>query len=351
MEKVIKQCVGIDCAKEKLDVSFAVMNSSFDSSILSTTVFTNDRAGWKKMIKWAEQLETKDLQTHFVIEATGVYHEQVCLYLFLLHRQISVLLPNKVKKFAGTLKIKTVNDRVSAQTIAQMGIEKKLDSWQPPHEVFNLLRQLTRERHQLIEEKTQILCELHAEQSGAWPNKKSIQRMKQRINLILKQIVETENEMKEQVNEHPWLKEKLAHVCSIPGIGFLTAVTVVAETNGFNLVRNKKQLVSYAGLDVIEKESGSSVRGKPRISRRGNKQIRRAMYFPAFSAIRAKSKMHHLYDRLEAKHGIKMKAAVAVQRKLLELMFLLWKKNEFYIENYDIKKLEQPKKAALIEMA
>ena len=175
--------------------------------------------------------------------------------------------------------------------------------------------------------------------------------MKQRINLILKQIAEIENEMKEQVNEHPWLKEKLAHLCSIPGIGFLTAVTVVAETNGFNLVRSKKQLVSYAGLDVIEKESGSSVRGKPRISRRGNKQIRRAMYFPAFSAIRTKSKMHHLYDRLEAKHGIKMKAAVAVQRKLLELMFLLWKKNEVYIENYDIKKLEQPKKAALIEMA
>jgi len=267
------------------------------------------------------------------------------------NKQISVLLPNKVKKFAGTLKTKTVNDRVSSQTIAQMGLEKNLDDWQPPHEIFNLLRQLTRERHQLVEERTQILCELHAEESGAWPNKRSIQRMKQRIKLIEKQIDEIKRELIETVNKHPWLKQKLDQLCSIPGIGFLTAVTITSETNGFNLVRNKKQLASYAGLDVIEKQSGSSVRGKPRISRRGNKHVRRAMYFPAFSAKRVESKMQQLFERIEARNGIKMKAAVAVQRKLLELMYTLWKKNEKYDPNYELKKLEQPKKAALIEMA
>lgn len=349
MEKMIKQSVGIDCSKDKLDVSFAIMDDSFESYFLSTTVFSNDRAGWARLNKWVDKLSNDELPIRFVIEATGVYHESVCMYLFMLGKKISILLPNKVKKFAGTLKSKTVNDRVSAQTIAQMGLEKKLDDWQPPHDVFNLLRQLTRERNQLLEEKTQILCELHAEKSGAWPNKRSIHRMKQRIKLIEKQIDEIEKELIEAVNKHPWLKQKLSDLCSIPGIGFLTAVTVVSESNGFNLVRNKKQIVSYAGLDVIEKQSGSSVRSKTRISRKGNKHIRRAMYFPAFSAKR-RGKMNQLFSRIEGRSGIKMKAAVAVQRKLLELMYILWKKNERFDPDYDVKKLEQPK-AALIEMA
>jgi len=350
MEKVIKQSVGIDCSKETLDVSFSIMNDLFESQFLSTTVFSNDKAGWAKLNKWADKLRDEGLPIQFVIEATGVYHESVCMYLFMLGKKISVLLPNKVKKFAGTLKTKTVNDRVSAQTIAQMGLEKKLDDWQPPHEVFNLLRQLTRERNQLVEEKTQILCEQHAEKSGAWPNKRSIQRMKQRIRLIEKQIDEIEKELVEVVDQSPWLKQKLNDLCSIPGIGFLTAVTVSSETNGFNLIRNKKQLVSYAGLDVIEKQSGSSVKRKTKISRKGNKHIRRAMYFPALSAKR-KGKMNEFYSRIEARNGIKMQAAVAVQRKLLELMYILWKKNERFDPNYKVKKLEQLNRAALIEMA
>ena len=350
MEKVIKQSVGIDCSKDKLDVSFSIMNDSFESLFLSTTIFSNDRAGWTKLNKWADKLCNEELPIRFVIEATGVYHESISMYLFMLGKKISVLLPNKVKNFAGTLKAKTVNDRVSAQTIAQMGLEKKLDDWQPPHEVFNLLRQLTRERNQLIEEKTQILCELHAEKSGAWPNKRSIHRMKQRVKLIEKQVDEIEKELIEAVNKDPWLKQKLNDQCSVPGIGLLTAVTVVSETNGFNLVRNKKQLVSYAGLDVIEKQSGSSVKRKTRISRKGNKYLRKAMYFPALSAKR-KGKMNELFSRIEARNGIKMQAAVAVQRKLLELMYILWKKNERFDPNYEVKKLEQLNKAALIEMA
>src|SRR6185436_16002358 len=102
------------------------------------------------------------------------------------------------------------------------------------------------------------------------------------------------------------------------------------ETNGFDLIRNKRQLASYAGFDVKEKESGTSVKSIPKISKRGNKYLRKAMHLPALAAIRHDERFKAVFVRLMSKHDIKMKAAVAVQRKLLELMYTLFKKQIAY---------------------
>ena len=89
------------------------------------------------------------------------------------------------------------------------------------------------------------------------------------------------------MKEDPEMKQLLIILCSIPGVGLLTAATVLAETNGFDLIRNKRQLTSYAGLDVKEKQSGTSVKGKPRISKKGNKYLRKAMHLPALDSYKA----------------------------------------------------------------
>src|SRR6266700_6766361 len=123
-------------------------------------------------------------------------------------------------------------------------------------------------------------------------------------------------------------------ICSLPGVSLLTAATILAETNGFELIRNKKQLTSYAGLDVKEKESGTSVKGKARISKKGNKYLRKAMHFPALTAIRHDKRFKAIFARLVDKHGIKMKAAVAVQRKLLEMTYIIYKTNNRYDKDY-----------------
>jgi transposase len=120
----------------------------------------------------------------------------------------------------------------------------------------------------------------------------------------------------------------------LPGVGLLTAAIVLAETNGFELIRNKKQLTSYAGLDVREKQSGTSVKGKPRISKKGNKHLRKAMHLPALAAIRCDERYKAIFTRLISKHGIKMKATVAVQRKLLELIYTLFKSTQRYDKDY-----------------
>jgi transposase len=115
----------------------------------------------------------------------------------------------------------------------------------------------------------------------------------------------------------------------------------LAETNGFELIRNKRQLTSYAGFDVKEKQSGTSVRGKARISKRGNRYLRKAMHLPALTAIKHSDRFKAIFLRLVSKHGIKMKAAVAVQRKLLEMIYTIYKTKTLYNEDYLKMKCEQ----------
>lgn len=129
---------------------------------------------------------------------------------------------------------------------------------------------------------------------------------------------------------------------TIPGLGELTAVIILAETNGFELIRNKKQLTSYAGMDIKEKQSGTSVKGKPRLSKKGNKHIRRAMHLPSLAAVRHNQIYKKVYARLVSKHGIKMKALIAIQRKLLELSYILVKNQSVFDPNYEEKR--EPKK-------
>ena len=352
MEKRIKQSIGIDCAKDELVCAFGIMNESFEEVILANTTFKNSPAGFEKLLKWKEKLSKPDSEVSIVIEATGVYHERIALYLFEHACKISVVLPNKMKAFGQTLEGKTVNDKECAKIIARFGLEKKLNLWQPPHEVFNKLRQLTRERDQLIIELTMKKNQLHAEISGAWANEGSVKRTKQVLKMLCAQIKEIEKEIKDLIGSNSWLKEKIKKLCSIKGVGTLTAATVVGETNGFNLIRNKSQLVSYAGLDVVEKESGTSVKHKTRISKKGNKYLRKCLHFPALSSIKHYSHSKNLFKRIVSKSGIKMKGAVAVQRKLLVLMYVLWKKDEFFNPDYNSIKEEEPHQGeALHELA
>ena len=152
--------------------------------------------------------------------------------------------------------------------------------------------------------------------------------------LLDKQEKEIKEELADIIKTDADVKRIVLLICTIPGIGLLTAATVLGETNGFELIRNKRQLTSYAGLDVREKQSGTSVKGKPCISKKGNKHLRKAMHLPALSAIRHNERFKAIFARLVGKHGIKMKTAVAIQRKLLEMMYTLFKNNMPYDENY-----------------
>lgn len=135
--------------------------------------------------------------------------------------------------------------------------------------------------------------------------------------------------MKKLIEGSTELKRKIAFITSIPGIAEYSAAVLVAETQGFAHIHSIKQLASYAGYDVVQRESGTSVKGKTRISKKGNSYLRAALYFPAMVACRYNPAMKLFYERVNAKHTSKMIGQVAVQRKLLALAYTLWK-NEMY---------------------
>ena len=122
------------------------------------------------------------------------------------------------------------------------------------------MQQLTRERDQIVQERSIIKNQIHAENAEALPNERSMERMQARIRFLNSQEKEIKEDINSIVNENPDLKQIIDRVTTIPGVGELTAVVVLAETNGFELIRNKSQLSSYAGLDVKEKQSGTSVK-------------------------------------------------------------------------------------------
>lgn len=346
IKRLLKQVVGIDVAQKELVVSLGNMDEEASTNIYAYKTFLNNEKGFMALILWVKKQTVEAFPLRYVMEATGVYHESLAYFLSNKTYQVSIVMPNKITNFFRTLEIKTVTDKSMSEAIALFGLEKKLDNWVQPKKVFRELRQITRERDQLIAERTILKNQLHAEEVEAYPSVKTVLRIKVRIKMANAQLNETMAEIKESIKEDVELNQAVALMTTIPGIGVLTSAVIMAETNGFELIRSTSQLSSYAGFDVKEKESGTSVKGKSRISKRGNRHLRKAMYMPALAAIRHSERYKAIFVRIVAKNGIKMKAAVAVQRKLLEMTYTIYKTKKpykaEYLQNQQQEKTELP---------
>jgi len=346
IKKFLKQVAGIDVSQNELVTSLGRMGEDMEIEIYAHKVFPNTEKGFMALLLWVKKLSGQAACVHFVMEATGVYHEKLAYFLDDEKLLLSIILPNKISNYFKTLDVKTITDKTAAEAITRFGLERKLDTWKRPKGIYKNLRQLTRERSQVVELKTIAKNQLHAEQSEAEPNKSSLARIKKHIAFLDNQEKEIMNEVKQLIKSDAELQKIVLLICSIPGIGLLTAAIVLGETNGFDLIRNKRQLTSYAGLDVKDKQSGTSVKGKPKISKKGNRYLRKAVHLPALTAIRHDERFKAIFVRLVQKHGIKMKAAVAVQRKLLEMIFTVFSTGVVYDKDYFKKQKEKTEQAA-----
>lgn len=336
----LKLCIGIDVAQKELVSCYGGLDTTLKQHTFSRRTYDNTSKGFVALLKWVKSIPVDDtaIAPVFVMEATGVYHQKFAHWLHVQGQQVVIVMPNKISNFMKTINLKTITDGTSAEAICQFGLEKQLDYWTPADKVYTLLQQLTRERDQVVNERTTVKNQLHAIQSGSFVNEPTLKRLKQRRALLDKQEAAIKAEIHTVVTSNPQLNKDVELITSIPGVGELTAVTILGETNGFELIRNKRQLTSYAGLDVRVKQSGTSVKAKPRISKKGNKYLRKALYFPAFTTIRHCKLYNTTYNRLVEKSGIKMKAAVSIQRKILELSFILFKTRKPFDPLYQMKK-------------
>ena len=194
MKKTVKQVVGIDVAQKELVVSLGRMYDDWSPELYAGKIFPNNPKGFEDLEKWVTKMTDSQVSVRYVMEATGVYHEKLAYYLADKACRLSVILPNKISNYFRTLDAKTITDKTASEAIARFGLERKLDDWKRPAKVFKSLRQLIRERNQLVEERTMVKNQLHAEQSEAEPNCSSIARTEKRIALLDRQEKEIKAE-------------------------------------------------------------------------------------------------------------------------------------------------------------
>ena len=330
-----KQCVGVDISQETF--ASCICTGHQDGSLVFSEVrtFKNGKTGYNQLLRWVRKTCDKNMELVFLMEATGVYYENLAYHLFGLDCCVHVVLPNTSKHFFSSLNIKSKTDEIDARVLSRFGVERKHNRWQAPSTLLLELRNLTRYYVQLQEQKTAIGNIKHSKEAAHEVQTFILKSNQKLILEIDKQLKACVTKIKDLVASDELLKTKVEKLQTIDGVGILTIATIIAETFGFELFHNAKQLVSYAGYDVVQRESGTSVKGKTRISKKGNRYIRNALYFPGMVACRHNQVMKETYLRIITHKPSKMVGQVAIQRKLLVLIYTLWKNNSEFIEGYE----------------
>lgn len=344
VKNIIRISYGIDISSQDFVASYAVFYDNMEREAFNIRKFNNNRRGFDKFVAFTKKHQSKvnpdaSIQTWYVMESSGVYYENLAYYLNEKGYNVHVALANKVKSYIKTLENKSKTDELDSIAIALFGLERQIRKWVPPSAQMKVLKELCRELAALKELRSTLKNRKHAREKAHQANTSSLKRIKRGIGFIDKQIKEVEKEIESVVKNDSVLKDKIEKITVLKGIGLQTAALVIAETNGFEGIKNKRQLTSYVGLDIRENQSGKKT-GKASISKHGNKHIRKGLYMPALCCKKHDKKMKNLYERICERHGYKNKkiAVVAVMRKMLHIIYALWKNETVYDPDYVLAK-------------
>ena len=345
MTKRLKQSLGIDVSKLNLSLSLGFLTDNLEKEFISHEDIPNDLSGYNTLLKWLKKSVDGSVDLLVVMEATGVYHQGIAHYLHKQGYAVCVMQSGRVKRYAQSLDQRSKTDALDSRMLSMLGLERSIRLWQPPSEELQQLKGLSRERSSLLKDRTTETNRQGAISSSVYSNAKALKRHKNRLKLLECQIALIEEEMQELISKNEVLKQKIGFLMSIPGISFISAATVIGETLGFESIVNAKQLASYAGYDIVLRESGN-FKGKTRISKRGNSHIRAALHMPSMTCVRCNPTLKQFYNRLKPNKAKPLVALIAVQRKLLILMYTLWKNEEVYDAGFETKKQQKHKALA-----
>jgi len=212
---------------------------------------------------------------------------------------------------------RTKTDRVDAELIARFCLAHQPPPWIPPAPEIRELQALVRRLEALIEMR---VAEENRLSSGLTvvAVRTSVEEM---IAHLKDQISRTEKLIRRHIDKHPGLKQQRELLNSIPGIADTTAAVLLAEVPDIKLYRNARQVAAFAGLVPRERQSGSSVRGRVRLSKIGNARLRKALYFPAITALRCSAFFQAWAEGLRQRGKCKMSVIGAVMRKLIHIAY------------------------------
>jgi transposase len=302
--------LGLDVAKLKFNACLIRQDGR-----LRHRVFTNNETGFSQLSAWLTKNDAT--QVHACLEATGTYAGALATHLYEAGQVVSILNPAAIKAYAQSVLSRTKTDRVDASLIAGFCAERRPAAWHPPAPEVRELQALVRRLEALTEMRT---AEANRLSSGVTVEavRTSVEEM---IAHLDEQLRRTERLIRGHIDNHPALKRQRELLDSIPGIGEATAAALLAEVPDIKQYRSARQVAAFAGLVPRERQSGSSVRGRVRLSKIGNSRLRRALYFPAITALRCSPFFQQWAEGLRQRGKSKMSVIGAAMRKLIHLAY------------------------------
>lgn len=316
-----KLCCGIDVSHTTLDVCYQNnLGKLFHLKV------GNNNSGYQKI------LEHTGSDYHFVMEATGVYYIRLAFYLHSKGCVLSVVNAMAIKRYIQMHLERNKTDKKDAAWICRYAIEQQPPYWQMPDNAYFEAKQLYNTIREYTEQIKRFNNHLHSLRLLPVPSKDTIRSLEKTIANMQKEIKQLEQKLQALLEQ--WQPDQLKSVSSVKGIGKRAAAMLIVFTQGFKHTQNHRQLISFAGLAPTQYSSGSSIQGKPRIYKRGGKNLRDVLYMCSMNAMKTNTACKALYDRLRANGKTGKQALVAVMNKLLKQVFAVVKNNSLYQPNY-----------------
>ena len=324
--------LGIDIAKATFEACVLTGKKSAHGS------FSNDRAGFAKLDRWLKKRKVEQL--HACLEATGRYSEGVAEHLQAAGHTVSVINPARLKAYGQTTLTRTKTDQTDAALLADFCRTQQPAAWTPPAPEQRALRALVRRRESLLQLRQQ-----EANRLSSGEDSPAVRGSLEAVVAFLdEQIAWVEQAITEQVASDPKLKHQSELLDSITGIGATTAAALLAEID-FGIYTSARQVAAQAGLTPRLRQSGTSVHGRPRISKQGASQLRRILFFPAISAMHHNPILRPFAERLADRGKAKMAIVCACMRRLLHLAYGVLKSGLPFDPDYLSKRAKSTKPA------
>lgn len=320
--------LGIDVAKEKLDC--ALLDASTNK--IKSKVVLNNAAGFGKLREWLTKQKAE--LPHVVMEPTGVYHEAAAFFLSDAGLTISFVNPAQLRKFAQGIGVRTKTDKADSEVLARYGNTQKPDAWVPPSASARMLKALLARRDAVADDLQREKNRQEKLVATETPPL-VLQSVEASIKFLTDELKRLQKSIDDLIDKDPDLRGKKELLETIPGVGRRVSDHITALLAGRNFER-AEQLAAYLGLVPVQWESGSSVRGRPRMSKAGPAHLRKLLYMPALVAARRNPHIKALYIRLIAKGKSKMAAIGAAMRKLAHLCFGVVKTGRAYEANFAV---------------
>lgn len=323
--------LGIDIAKDTFAACLLLERRSLQGS------FDNSPAGFTKLEHWLKK--RKVAQVHACLEATGRYSEGVAEHLHAAGHTVSIINPARLKAFGQASLVRTKTDQTDAALLAEFCRRQQPPDWTPPDPATRGLRALVRRRESLLNVRQQEANRLSSGEDDPWV----VNSLTAVIAVLDEQLAQLEQAITDQVARDADLQRRVELVDSINGIGLTTATALLAEID-FGAYPSARQVAAQAGLTPRQRQSGTSVHGKPRLSKQGASQLRRILFFPAISAMQHNPVVRAFAERLAERGKAKMAIVCACMRKLLHLVYGVLKTGLPFDPNYHSARATQPVK-------